>query len=273
MKSSKNPRKWAYKYGHKFFVCLGALPSTINTNANEPDWIKAKKNGELRPCLFWFENEEKYNTLKAKVGEKNVRSKEFQVSFAELALGIIVLAHESAVSINEKRALKLLHQITEKEIILSSEHMELKDEHFDSKKEFAIVTKSRENEYFDSHKFRADSEEIRDEWTTSIGKMLRKRLHSMGGENLGRTIARMRKKSASSLTSHRLDQLLSGRRPSGLTVSLRRPTFTKPSVHSQWSNNSLPSGFRQEDKSGEGRHRRFKTGEGQIATPWMNKKR
>jgi hypothetical protein len=259
-KSSANPRNWAYRYGYKFFACLGALPTTTNTNANEPVWVKAKKMGELRPCLFWFENKGKYNTLKAKVGKMNVRSVEFQKTFAELALGIIVLAHESAVSNREKRALHQLKHITERDITLRCDAFEFKDEHIDIKKEFAIVTKSHENEEFESHKFRADSEEKRDKWMSSIRTMLRRRLHSIGGENLGRTIARMRKNSVYSFSSN-LDQPFANRSPRGIRVSPMRPTFSKPMYSTQWSNTSLPSKPIQEDKIkvARPRHRKFKS--------------
>lgn len=275
-KSSENPRQWAYRYGHKFFACLDALPTTINTNANEPGWAKAKKNGELRPCLFWFENEQQYKALKAKVGKMNVRSTEFQESFAELALGVIVLAQETAVGINERRALHQLHHITERDIKLAPDTMELKDAHLEIKKQFAIVTKCQEDEKFESHKFRASGEEQRDWWLSCIRSMLRKRLHSIGGENLGRTIARMRKKSASSYSGHRFEQLLStpsGSNLIGFQCSLLRSTYAKPNLNTQWSNNSLSNGLRQEENLKSGRHRKFKTGVGKEVSAWMTNQR
>merc|ERR1719419_2036771 len=97
LKSNNVSAELINKIGHTLYFCLGLLPETTNTNPKEPFWTKDKSKDCCRPCLFWFENEKKYEKLRKETKSMNVRTKGFQMSFSQLALGIIVITPNSVV--------------------------------------------------------------------------------------------------------------------------------------------------------------------------------
>jgi len=190
-KSSQHSKHWKTKFEHKFFVCLDALPRTTNVNREEPIWTKAKTDEELKPCIFWFENETKYKKFIRKTKKIHVRSKEFQMLFAEMALGVIVLSQASAVNTSERRAIKLLSTMAGRRIELPQEIAEISDV-FEDVSDFFIVSTAGDMEDFDSHKFRAKTKASRDKWMLSIRTLLKRRMQSLGGETLKGMIENLR---------------------------------------------------------------------------------
>jgi len=190
-KSSQHSKDWKTKFKHKFFVCLDALPRTTNVNREEPIWTKAKTDDELKPCVFWFENETKYKKFIRKTKKIHVRSKEFQMLFAEMALGVIVLSTASTVNISERRAIKLLSTMAGRRIELPQEIAEISDV-FEDVSDFFIVSRGGDLGNFDSHKFRAKTKASRDKWIHSVRTLLKRRMQSLGGESLKGMIENLR---------------------------------------------------------------------------------
>jgi len=180
-KSSQNDTGWKYRYKHLFFVCVDALPITTNTRAADPLHTKYKREDKLCPCLFWFENKDKYIELCFRTRDKDVRSKDFQVVFSELALGIVVFPRESTVSTSEQRAVKRLSKMIQQNVVLPQEFPEFQRKSSLDNTDFFIVNKLSD-ESFDSHKFRAQSQKQRDKWMHVIRSQLKKRLLSHGAE-------------------------------------------------------------------------------------------
>jgi len=175
LKSSENSLKWRCKFGHLFFVCLGALPATTNTNSKDPIYTKNKIGDELRPCLFWFESKEQYKKLLSRSIKYHVRSQEFQVAFSETALGIVVLQRECVISAREERAIQQLSKMTHSKVILPQNLLDRSEEISKDHTDFFVIVKKL-NDSFDSHKFRAASEKQRDKWMRVIQRLVRKRL-------------------------------------------------------------------------------------------------
>jgi len=163
------------KFGHTFYVCLGILPETTNANPNEPFWAKDKSKDCCRPCLFWFENEDKYKNLQNVTKSMNVRTKEFQMSFSQLALGIIVITPDSAVDSNEEDAVARLRMrsTTGQDIIIKPQGEEMLSKYIKTKMDFVVVTKlQEEEEMFESHRFRAETEADTKKWIFNIRRFL-----------------------------------------------------------------------------------------------------
>merc|ERR1719233_2069669 len=175
-KSNNVPADLIKQFGYTFYFCLGKLPETTNTNANEPFWTKDKSKDCCRPCLFWFENEHKYVTLQKETKSMDVRTKDFQMSFSQLALGMVVIPPNSAVDANEEDAVTRLrmHSKAGVDVIVKAESETLLGTWCKTKRDFFLVTPAtlREEEMFVSHGFRAGSEEETERWIFSIRRLL-----------------------------------------------------------------------------------------------------
>lgn len=175
-KSSRISRKWALKFGYKFYVCLDGLPCRTNTDVSEPFWAKDRTDEDLHPSIFWFENEEKFKILQKATAAMHVRSKEFQAKFAELAMGVVVISPESTVNTSERRAIDRLRAMTGKDVAISLDIIECPEKSDGSESNFFLVVKSWDDESFDSHKFCAENDAQRDKWILHIQKFLTRRL-------------------------------------------------------------------------------------------------
>jgi len=175
-KSSRISRKWALKFGYKFYVCLDGLPCRTNTDASEPFWAKDRTDEDLHPSIFWFENEEKFNMLQKATATMHVRSKEFQAKFAELAMGVVVISPESTVNTSERRAIERLRAMTGKDVAISLDIIDCPGKSDGTESNFFLVVKSWDDESFDSHKFCAENDAQRDKWILHIQKFLTRRL-------------------------------------------------------------------------------------------------
>lgn len=170
-------RKRDLQSGHRFYVCLDALPCRVSPKPNEQFWAKDRKNADLRPCIFWFENQDKFITLQVETAGMHVRSKEFQKRFTELVTGLIVIAPEtSAVNSVELKAIERLRTLTGKVVALMPGFVGFAKKRVGTESDFFLLVKSWDRESFVSHKFRAASSAERDTWIFRIRKFLNQRL-------------------------------------------------------------------------------------------------
>jgi len=170
-------RKKDLHSGHRFYVCLDALPCRVSPKPNEQFWAKDRKNADLRPCIFWFENQDQFIALQVETAGMHVRSKEFQTKFTELVTGLIVIAPEtSAVNSVELKAIERLRTLTGKIVTLMPGFVGFAKKRVGTEADFFLLVKSWDRESYVSHKFRANSKAERDTWIFRIRKFLNQRL-------------------------------------------------------------------------------------------------
>jgi len=84
-------------FGREFYVCLDVLPNSINRNAIETSRIKLGVEDEWKPCIFWFQNKDKWKKFVKETRGMPLQSEEFQIIFSDLSCGKIFLSPESLV--------------------------------------------------------------------------------------------------------------------------------------------------------------------------------
>jgi len=84
---------------------LDFLPRKTRTKLRNPTQKNGAADDELVACIFWFQNEDQYETLLKETSTMCVRSKDFQIRFSELSVGCIILPNENVVNSDEEQAI------------------------------------------------------------------------------------------------------------------------------------------------------------------------
>lgn len=149
----------------EFYVSLATLPSTSNTNENEPDNLKCRDEDFLMPSLAFFADESNYLMLTSNVGRRRIRSSTFQKEFAKQAAGVMIL-EECAIGATQGEAVHALENMIGEAPKIADY---LQDNAEDDGRSFYIVFRD------DSHKFIAGNTGERDEWVKRIRELQKKR--------------------------------------------------------------------------------------------------
>jgi len=157
------------KSWRNIYCCLDLLPCKIRHETGELVWTRNKSDRKLRACLFYFENEKEFISLRKETLGESVHSGAFQRKFSSFSLGLIVLGSKSCNSDEPSTQTPIKPR---KDAVFMSSSLVYPDR--GTKTDFFVCTKSRDDE-FNTRKFRAATAVEKDKWMFHIQKLLTSR--------------------------------------------------------------------------------------------------